>query len=284
MLASSRCLSAARRKPRPNSASSSNSEFDQAGPRPSWFYAPRRDGKIGAINRRAAGRIRDHHPVAEQLREELEIGRLAAAGAGAGELEQRLEKLDAAHIGEIHARAVVDRQALEERDIGALRLDQRRFGFEVDRLDAGIDRAVRRAAFHAQAAARAILDIELQGEADVGIAAGVDRRRFEGFRRAVEARLVVIFGADDAVRADEAALAALNAEIGPPDGHFIGDVALFPGGCAGRKGAVDRHEAHRNLVAQSLEHPGGHLAHELRRVRRHGGRTLESAGRLGGHR
>jgi hypothetical protein len=32
-----RCLSAANLKPRPNSALSSNSEFDQAGPRPSLF-------------------------------------------------------------------------------------------------------------------------------------------------------------------------------------------------------------------------------------------------------
>ena len=65
------------------------------------------------------------HAVAEQLRQQLEIRRLAAAGAGAGELEQRLQELHAAHIGEIDAGAVVDRQRLEERDVRALGLDQR---------------------------------------------------------------------------------------------------------------------------------------------------------------
>ncbi len=44
--ASSRCLSAARRKPRPNSALSSNSEFDQAGPRPSAFFVHGVTGRL----------------------------------------------------------------------------------------------------------------------------------------------------------------------------------------------------------------------------------------------
>ena len=50
---------------------------------------------------------------------QLDIWRLAAARTGAGEFEQRLEELHAAHIGEINARAIVDWKALEERDIGA---------------------------------------------------------------------------------------------------------------------------------------------------------------------
>ena len=133
--ASSRCLSAARRKPRPNSALSSNSEFDQAGPRPSLVLRPRRHRQVAAVDRRAAGGVGDLQAVAEQLRQQLEVGRLAAAGAGAGELEQRLEELHAAHIGEIDARAVVHRQGLEEGDVGALGLQQRRLVAQVDRLE-----------------------------------------------------------------------------------------------------------------------------------------------------
>ena len=56
---------------------------------------------------------------------QLEIGRLAAAGAGAGELEQRFQELHAADVGEIDAGAVVDREGFEERDAGALVLQQR---------------------------------------------------------------------------------------------------------------------------------------------------------------
>src|SRR5208283_49778 len=79
--------------------------------------APRRHGKIAAIDRGASGGIRDHHAIAEQLREKLEVRRLAAAAAGPRELEQRFQKLHAAHGGEVDPRAVVVRQTLEERDI-----------------------------------------------------------------------------------------------------------------------------------------------------------------------
>src|SRR5271155_5852793 len=68
---------------------------------------PRRDRQIAAIDRRAAGGIGDLQPVAEQLAEQLEVGRLAAAAARARKFEQRLEELDAADIGEVHARTIV---------------------------------------------------------------------------------------------------------------------------------------------------------------------------------
>ena len=57
--------SSASRMPRPNSALSSNSEFDQAGPRPSPFARPRRRRQVAAVDRRAAGGVGDEHPVAE---------------------------------------------------------------------------------------------------------------------------------------------------------------------------------------------------------------------------
>ena len=49
------------------------------------------DGRSGAaIDGGAARRVGDHHPVAEQLGDQLDVRGLAAARAGAGELEQRL--------------------------------------------------------------------------------------------------------------------------------------------------------------------------------------------------
>ena len=54
-----------------------------------------RGGQVAAVDRRAAGGVGDHHAVAEELRQQLDVGRLAAAGAGAGELEQRLQELRA---------------------------------------------------------------------------------------------------------------------------------------------------------------------------------------------
>ncbi len=87
---------------------------------------PGRHRQVAAVDRRAAGGVGDLQPVAEELREQLEVGRLAAAGAGAGELEQRLEELHAADVGEVDARAIVDRQRLEEGDVGARLLQDRR--------------------------------------------------------------------------------------------------------------------------------------------------------------
>ena len=66
---------------------------------------PRRRRQVAAVDRRAAGRVGDDDPVAEELGEQLEVGRLAAAGAGAGELEQRLQQLRPLHrVGAHRAR------------------------------------------------------------------------------------------------------------------------------------------------------------------------------------
>ena len=78
---------------------------------------PGRGRQVAAVDRRAARRVGDHQPVAEQLRQELHVGRLAAPGAGARELEERLEELAAAHRAEIDPRPVVHRQRLEEGDV-----------------------------------------------------------------------------------------------------------------------------------------------------------------------
>ena len=70
------------------------------------------------------------------------------------------------------------------------------------------------------------------------------------------------------MRADEAAVAALDAEVGIPDRDQLGDVALLVRRRAARVRAVDRQRADRQLVAASGHHRRGHGAHELGRVRR----------------
>ena len=54
-----------------------------------------RAGQVAAVDRRAARGVADQHAIAEQLRDELDVGRLAATGAGPGELEQRQQELRA---------------------------------------------------------------------------------------------------------------------------------------------------------------------------------------------
>ena len=56
---------------------------------------PRRRRQVGAVDRRAAGRVGHDHPVAEELADQPDVGRLAAAAARARELEERLEHLAA---------------------------------------------------------------------------------------------------------------------------------------------------------------------------------------------
>ena len=229
---------------------------------------PRRGRQVAAVDRRAAGGVGDHQPVAEQLREQLDVRRLTAAGAGAGELEQRLEELGAADGAEVDPGAVGDRQRLEERDVLPLGGEQRLARGEVDRLAPGFAGREHRAGLDAQRAAGAVLDVDLQGVARVGQAAGVQRCRAERLGRPGQRRLVVVRGPDHAVRADEAAVAALDAQVGVPVRDQIGDVALLVGRGAARVGAVHRQRADRQVVAAAGHHLRGDGADELRRVGR----------------
>ena len=64
-----------------------------------------RGRQVAAVDRRAPGGVGDECAVAEELRHQLDVGRLAAARAGAGVLEQRLQELRALEV-EFHLRAV----------------------------------------------------------------------------------------------------------------------------------------------------------------------------------
>jgi hypothetical protein len=74
----------------PNSALSSNRRVRPSGAAPIGVLGPWRGRQVAAVDRRAAGGIGDYRAVAEQLRDQFEIRSLAAARAGARELEQRL--------------------------------------------------------------------------------------------------------------------------------------------------------------------------------------------------
>jgi hypothetical protein len=174
--------------------------------------------------------------------------------AQAGEFKQRLKELNAAHIGEVHAGAVGPRKLLEEFDAPAARLDVLQSGLHVDRPNTEILGAVGGAILDAYAATGAVLDIDLQRVARVGIAARIDRGGFEICRCVGQTVLVIILGADDAVWADDCALPALDAEVRVPDRHLLGDVALFVLRCRGRVGAVCRQCAYRQIVSVQRQH------------------------------
>ena len=229
------------------------------------IFCPRRGRQIAAVDRGASGRIGDLQPVAEELRQHFEVRCLAATRAGAAEFKQRLKELGAAHIGEVHAGAVGPRQLLEEFDALAAALEVLQPGLHVDRPNTEILGAVGGAILDAYATAGAVLDIDLQRVAGFGIAAGIDGGGFEIRRRVGQTVLVVILGADDAVRADHRALSALDAEVRIPDRHLLGDIALFVLRCRGRVGAVDRQCAHRQIVSVQRQHGRYYIADEFRR-------------------
>ena len=223
-------------------------------------------------------------PIAEQLREQLQVRRLAAARARTGELEQRLQELRAADRAEVDPRPVARRQRLEERDALALVGHERLALGEVDRLGDRIARRDRRARLDAQAASGAVLDVDLERVAAVRETGRHQRRRPEPLRRALEVGRVVVPGADHAVRADEAAVAALDAQVLVPDGDQLGDVALLVRGGAARVGAVHRQRTDRQIVAAAGHHLGRHGADEVGCVGGHRRRQLARGGHAFGQR
>ena len=80
---------------------------------------PRRGGLVAAVDGRAAGGVGDDGAVAEELAQELEVRGLAAAGAGAGELEQGLEQLDVLDLARVERVPVHLRQVEEELPVRA---------------------------------------------------------------------------------------------------------------------------------------------------------------------
>ena len=130
---------------------------------PLLVLRPGRGRQIAAVDRRATGGIGDDQAVAEQLGEQLEVGRFAATGARAGELEERLLHLHRAHARGRNLPAIQVRQGEEEIPVRALGLAQRRLRLHVDGLEPRLGFVARRANIHANAATGAILGRDLQG-------------------------------------------------------------------------------------------------------------------------
>ena len=224
---------------------------------------PWRGRQVAAVDRRAAGGVGDGQPVAEELREELEV-RGSPQPAHAPENSNRGSRNCAAHGAEVDPRAVVGRQLLEERDALALAGQQRLERVEVDRLA-----PARRPPTPGTPRRRARSPCSPRRTpcwAGVREAGRVERRRPVAGGRAPPARRARSSGAD-AVRAHEGAVAALDAELGIPDRDQLGDVALLVGRRAAGVGPVDRQRADGEVVPAAGHHRGGDRAHELGRVR-----------------
>jgi hypothetical protein len=107
----------------------------------------------------------------------------------------------------------------------------------------------------------------------------------EGCRaRPSNCRFFVHLGADHGVGADHDALAALDAHIGIPDGHFLADVALFVLGGAMGEGAVRGHGADGQVIPLAGHDFAQHIPHEGGRIVGHplvGGARSPTAGPTG---
>src|SRR4029450_13346425 len=103
---------------------------------------PRCRRLASAVDRRASGGVRDEGPVTEELAQELEIGRLAAAGAGARELEERLEELAVLPLTVVEPFPVGLGQPEEEGPVARFGLPERRLRGHVGCPGAGLARVV----------------------------------------------------------------------------------------------------------------------------------------------
>ena len=120
-------------------------------------HRPRRRRQVAAVDRGAAGGVGDDGAVAEELADQLDVGRLAAAGARAGELEERLEQLRVLDVVQRDHRAIQFRQIQEELEVVALGEAERRLRRHVDRLELGLALVLGRAGVDAQRRSRCSL-------------------------------------------------------------------------------------------------------------------------------
>ncbi len=245
--------------------------------------SPRRRRQVAAVNRRAASGVGDNGAVAEQLRDELDVGRLAAAGARAGKLEQRAEQLRVFDLADAELGAIHVRQREEEIPVFDLLLADGRLRRHVDRPQPRLGLVLGRADLDAQRTAGAIFRRDLQRVGQAGKFLPLGRRVLERRRRILEPRRVIDFGADDRVRANQHALAALDARLFVPGGNLERNVALFPLRRAGGESAVYRNLADGHVVAQPGDHGRRDLLDERGRLGRHGRPDVERARHLVRH-
>ena len=145
--------------------------------------APRRRREIAAVDRRASRGVCDQEAVAEQLRQELEVRRLTATGAGPRELEERLGKLRALDVGG-DPRPVHLRKVEEELEVSPLAVTDIVLRLHVDRLPLGIRLVAAGTDLNAQVAAGAVVGSDLDRVEEPGVVVRLERLRLERGRRA----------------------------------------------------------------------------------------------------
>ncbi len=89
--------------------------------------------------------------------------------------------------------------------------------------------------------------------------------------------LIVHFYADRCMRADQCALAALDTNLFVPHRNFESDVPFLPCCGAGRECSVDRHGAHREIVAKPGNNFREDVFHKVGRLLGYNRRQLERA-------
>ena len=197
--------------------------------------------------------------VAEELREELEVRGLAAAGARARELEERLEHLRALDGRGLHERAVDLGDGEEVLPPLALGVDVVGLRQRVERLVLRLRLVLRRAGLDADPAAGAVVRRDLDRHEHPRQILRAPLLRLEAGGCACERGGLVDLHADRRVRADERALGAVDADRLVPDRELVGEVAPLEVRRAGREGAVDRERADGQEVAAA----GDELADEV---------------------
>mmetsp|Transcript_115347 Transcript_115347/g.326833 ORF Transcript_115347/g.326833 Transcript_115347/m.326833 type:complete len:1234 (+) Transcript_115347:1948-5649(+) len=189
---------------------------------------------------RAAAAVGDDHAVAEHLGEELHVGRLAAAGAGAAEDHERvleLRALDAVLVHELVLDAQVvqgELPVLVELVLGEL------LGLHLQ--------AVVRAHLHAHGAAGAVVGRQLDRVVQPAQLAALGLPGQVALRRGLQLLLAEEEGPHDGVGADDGAEVALGAAVGNPDGDLLREGALLELRLADGLLAAGAEGAHRQAV------------------------------------
>src|SRR6478672_1497091 len=223
--------------------------------------------QVAAINRRTPGGVGDDGAIAKKLGHQLDIWSFTAAGAGAGEFKQRLQELDILDLPKGELLAIEFRQAKKEFPVLCFALSNRRLWNHIQRFVAGVSLALCRAYIHAKSTTGAVFRRNLERvlhTSQVFPARGCGKERI---RSADELLIVIDLGADDGMRANQHALAALNAQFLVPLRNFQRNISLFPLRGAGRESAIYGQLAHRQKIAIALDDRPKYITHKFGSLR-----------------
>ncbi|CAB4853453.1 unannotated protein [freshwater metagenome] len=219
-----------------------------------------RGGQVATEDAAAASGVGDQHVIAEQLGQQLEVRRLAATRTRAAELEQRFAQLARLHRRGVPLGRVCRWSSKERIPRNPLSIEVLADRLHVDALALHLALVVCGAGLHAHTTAGAVVGGHLHGELHPRHLTAAEVLRLQTLR------LVgwrVHLHPDRGVRADNGALATVDAQVGLPDRDLIGDRALLELGGAGGERSVGRQRTHRQEIAVTGEHHRGHLLHEI---------------------